>query len=111
VFAHRRLFDLYPQWDWAQRDGAQAISLLRPHKNVTLFYAQTHQEHHQMTGNIAHHSAKSLIFPLPAPGSQPKREPIRWDPSQPYRGLGYRQVEVEAKPVEYKLTEHPVVKA
>src|SRR6266581_3036215 len=72
VFAHRPLFDLYPQWDWATRDGAQAIDLLMPHKNVTVFYGHIHQEHHQMTGHIAHHSAKSLIFPLPAPGSQPK---------------------------------------
>ncbi|MEO8630024.1 MAG: metallophosphoesterase, partial [Betaproteobacteria bacterium] len=24
VFTHRPLFDLYPQWDWATRDGAQA---------------------------------------------------------------------------------------
>jgi hypothetical protein len=22
VFTHRPLFDLYPQWDWATRDGA-----------------------------------------------------------------------------------------
>src|SRR5207249_6313109 len=70
VFTHRPLFDLYPQWDWATRDGAQAIDLLMPHKNVTVFYGHIHQEHHQMTGHIAHHSAKSLIFPLPAPGSR-----------------------------------------
>ena len=45
-----------------------------------------------MTGHIAHHAAKSLMFPLPAPGSQPKRDPIAWDPAQPYRGLGVREV-------------------
>ena len=28
VFTHRPLFDLYPQWDWATRDGAKAIELL-----------------------------------------------------------------------------------
>ena len=63
-----------------------------------------------MTGHIAHHSAKSLIFPLPAPGSQPKREPVKWDASQPYRGLGFREIEAEA-PAQYKLAELPVVKA
>jgi hypothetical protein len=68
-------------------------------------------EHHFKTGHIAHHSAKSLIFPLPAPGSQPKRAPIAWDPAQPYRGLGFREIEAEAKPPQIKLTEHPVVKA
>ena len=111
VFAHRPLFDLYPQWDWATRDGAQAIDLLMPHKNVTVFYGHIHQEHHQMTGHIAHHSAKSLIFPLPAPGSQPKREPIRWDPSQPYRGLGFRGVDAEVQKAEYEITEYPVKRA
>src|SRR6185436_12035111 len=31
VFTHRPLFDLYPQWDWATRDGARAIELLQTH--------------------------------------------------------------------------------
>jgi 3',5'-cyclic AMP phosphodiesterase CpdA len=111
VLTHRPLFPLYPQWDWATKDGEQAIELLMPHRNVTVFYGHIHQEHHFKTAHIEHHSAKSLIFPLPAPGSQPKRAPIAWDPAQPYRGLGFREIEAQAKPVEYKLEEHPVVKA
>jgi hypothetical protein len=111
VLTHRPLFPLMPAWDWATRDGDQAIALLMPFRNVTVFYGHIHQENHFKTAHIEHHSAKSLIFPLPAPGSQPKREPLKWDPAQPYRGLGYRQVEAEAQPVEYKLTEFPVVKA
>ncbi|MGH8751572.1 MAG: metallophosphoesterase [Burkholderiales bacterium] len=110
VFTHRPLFDLYPQWDWATRDGAQAIELLMPYHNVTVFYGHIHQEHHHMTGHIAHHSAKSLIFPLPAPGSQLKRTPLPWDASQPYRGLGFRSVEAEIKEKEYAITEYPVPK-
>jgi Calcineurin-like phosphoesterase len=109
VFAHRPLFDLYPQWDWATRDGAKAVELLMPYSNVTVFYGHIHQEHHHMTGHIAHHSAKSLIFALPVPGSQPKRTPLPWDPAQPYQGLGFR--EVEAEPTEYVITELPVQKA
>ena len=111
VFAHRPLFDLYPQWDWATRDGAQAVELLLAHADVTVFYGHIHQENHHMTGHIAHHSAKSLIFPLPAPGSQPKRAPVPWDPAQPYRGLGFREVEAETKQREYVITELPVQKA
>jgi 3',5'-cyclic AMP phosphodiesterase CpdA len=109
VFAHRPLFDLYPQWDWATRDGAKAIELLMPHANVTVFYGHIHQEHHQMTGHIAHHSAKSLIFALPVAGSQPKRAPVPWDPAQPYRGLGVR--EVEAEKAALVINELAVVKA
>lgn len=110
VFTHRPLFDLYPQWDWATRDGDKAIALLMPHPNVTVFYGHIHQENHHMTGHIAHHSAKSLIFPLPAPGSQPKRAPVPWDAAQPYKGLGYRDVEAEVQTAEYRITELPVVK-
>src|SRR5437867_390178 len=51
VFTHRPLFDLYPQWDWATRDGAKAIELLQTHDNVTVFYGHIHQENHFMTGN------------------------------------------------------------
>lgn len=110
VLTHRPLFQLYPQWDWATRDGDQAIALLMPYANVTVFYGHIHQEHHQMTGHIAHHSAKSLIFPLPAPGSQPKRTPLPWDPEQPYRGLGFREIEAEVKQASYALTEMPLQK-
>jgi hypothetical protein len=111
VFTHRPLFDLAPQWDWATRDGAQAIDLLMPYRNVTVFYGHIHQENHHTTGHIAHHSAKSLIFALPAPGSQPKRVPVAWDPAQPYRGLGFRGIETEIQKAQYEITEFPVAKA
>ena len=61
-----------------------------------------------MTGNIAHHSAKGLMFALPVAASQPKRLPIPGDASAPYKGLGYRDVEAEAAPVKYGITELPV---
>jgi len=59
-----------------------------------------------MTGHIAHHAAKSLIFPLPVPGSQPKRAPLPYDASM--AGLGTRDVTVSTK---VTLTELPVTKA
>lgn len=108
VFAHRPLFDLAPQWDWATRDGAKAMALLLPYANVTVFYGHIHQEHHHRTEHIAHHSAKSLIFPLPAPGSQEKRAPLAWDPAAPNRGLGFRAVEAAVDDARYKITELPV---
>ena len=110
VFTHRPLFDLYPDWDWATRDGNAVIDALMPYQHVTVFYGHIHQEHHQMTGHIAHHAAKSLIFPLPAPGSQPKRAPLPWDASAPFKGMGWRAVEAEVKEAEYKVEEHPVDK-
>jgi hypothetical protein len=93
IFAHRPLFPLYPDWDWHTTDGPEALALFRDHRFVTVFYGHIHQEHHQTTGLIQHHAATSLIFPLPVPGSQPKRAPLPWDPEHPYRGLGFREVE------------------
>ena len=111
VFTHRPLFDLYPQWDWATRDGASAIELLMPYRNVTVFYGHIHQENHHMTGHIAHHSAKSLIFPLPAPGAAPKREPVHWNPAAPYQGLGFREVDAELQQAQYSIVEFPLQRA
>jgi len=105
VFTHRPLFDLYPQWDWATRDGAQVVDILMPYKNVTVFYGHIHQEHHHMTGHIAHHAAQSLMFPLPPAGSQPKRTPVPWDAEHPYKGLGWRQVTATPSPDGFKLAE------
>lgn len=61
-----------------------------------------------MTGHIAHHSAKSLIFALPAPGSQDKRTPLAWDPARPNRGLGFREVEASPREARFAITEHTV---
>lgn len=77
VLTHRPLFPLFPNWDWATRDGQAALDLLMPYRNVTVFYGHVHQEHHHLTGHIAHHAAQSLIFPLPAAGSTPTRAPVR----------------------------------
>jgi len=111
VLTHRPLFDLVPKWDWATRDGAQAMDILMQYPKVTVFYGHIHQEHHHMTGHIAHHSAKSLIFPLPAPGSQPERKPLPWDPAQPNRGLGFREVEAEPVAAQYSIQEFGVTRA
>ena len=110
VLTHRPLFDLYPNWDWWTRDGAKAIDLLLPYRNVTVLYGHIHQEHHHMTGHIPHHAAKGLMFPLPAPGSVPKRVPIPWDPAAPYKGLGYRGIEARTDKTVYMITEFPVQK-
>lgn len=110
VLTHRPLFDLAPKWDWATRDGGRVLEILMPFQNVTVFYGHIHQEHHHMTGHIAHHSAKSLIFPLPAPGSQEKRTPLAWDPAVPYKGLGFREVDANPQTATYAISEFTVVR-
>jgi 3',5'-cyclic AMP phosphodiesterase CpdA len=108
ILTHRPLFDLYPDWGWATTDGARAVELLAPFKSATVFYGHIHQEHLHMTGHVAHHAAKSLIFPMPAPGSQPDHKPLAWDATHPYRGLGWRNIEAEPDKAAYAIEEHPV---
>jgi hypothetical protein len=100
VFAHRPLFALYPQWGWTTRDGEEVIKRLMPFQHARVFYGHIHQEHLHQTGHIMHQSARSLIFPLPAPGSQPDNKPLPWDARHPYRGLGVHNVEVSGEKVE-----------
>ena len=105
VMTHRPLFDLAPDWDWATKDGEAVINVLMEHPNVTVLYGHIHQEHHHMTGHIAHHAAKSLMWALPEPGSQPKKAQIPWNPAEPYKGLGFRNVEAEVPQAKYELDE------
>ncbi|HET7542257.1 MAG TPA: metallophosphoesterase, partial [Polyangiaceae bacterium] len=104
VFTHRPLFALFPAWDWATKDGPKAIEILQKHPRVTVFYGHIHQEHQQQTGSIMHLAARSLVFPLPAPGSVPKKAPLPWDPQSPDHGLGYREVARTEQSLE--LVEH-----
>jgi hypothetical protein len=110
IFTHRPLFDLAPTWDWATRDGAKAIDLLTPYKNVVVFYGHIHQENHHMTGHIPHHAAHGLMYPLPAPLSQPKKAPVPWDPAVPYKDLGFRGIEAKVNGSEYLVTEYQIKK-
>ena len=62
-----------------------------------------------MTAHIAHHSAKSLIFPLPAPGRSPSARRCRWDPARRTRAWASARSKPRAGAVQ--LTEMPVVRA
>ena len=84
---------------------------MMPYQNLTVFYGHIHQENHHQTGHIAHHSAKSLIFPLPAPGSQEKRTPLAWDPARPGKGLGFRGVSANVRTAATSIREFPVAGA
>jgi 3',5'-cyclic AMP phosphodiesterase CpdA len=108
VFTHRPLFDLYPQWEWSTKDGGKVIDLLLGYQHVTVFYGHIHQEHHHQTEHISHHAARSLVFSLPVAGSAPRKVPPPWDRADPFKGLGYRQVDVGAPDGSKRITELPM---
>lgn len=108
VFVHRPLFDLYPRWGWQTPDGSKALDLLTPYKNVTVFYGHIHQVDYSMSGPVAMHAAKGMMYVYPAAGSALTNAPVPWNPDLPYDGLGFRNVKVRFNPEEYKITEYPV---
>jgi 3',5'-cyclic AMP phosphodiesterase CpdA len=110
VLTHRPLFPLYPQWDWATRDGPAAIELLMPYRNVTVFYGHIHHEHHHRTGHIAHHAATAVMFPLSPVGTAPQKTQLPWDSSQPFKGLGFRSVQTGSRSAAATLREIPLAR-
>ncbi|HEV8388960.1 MAG TPA: metallophosphoesterase [Dongiaceae bacterium] len=105
VFTHRPLWDLKPDWDWFTGDGSKVVDLLSPFKAATVFYGHIHQENHHMTGSVTHISARSALYPLPAPGAQPKKAPLPWDAAAKDHGIGWRRIEAAASGI--KTEEHP----
>ena len=95
VLAHRPLFALKPDWDWFTRDGDKAIELLAPFKKVTVFYGHIHQQNTHQTGAITHIAARSAMYPLPAPGAQPKKAPLPWNAAAGDHGIGWREIDAE----------------
>jgi 3',5'-cyclic AMP phosphodiesterase CpdA len=109
VFSHRPLWALRADWDWTTPDGQKAIDLLTPFHNVTVFFGHIHQELHYMTGHIAHHAARSLMFALPSPDSDAsKPNPVPWDPEHPNQNLGFRSIDAATDPGDYKVDEIPL---
>lgn len=108
VFAHRPLFNLFPQWDWWTQDGDKAINLLMPFEHVSVFYGHIHQVNNYVTNNIQFHAAPGLMYPLPAPGSVPKKAPVAWNTAEPYQNLGFRTVEIDFSKPDPVITEYPV---
>jgi len=107
VLTHKPLWDLKPDWDWFTPDGAQVIELLAPFKAATVFYGHIHQEIHHVTGNVTHISARSALYPLPAPGAQPQKAPLPWNPAATDHGIGWRTV--VATGAALATAEHPIV--
>jgi 3',5'-cyclic-AMP phosphodiesterase len=76
VFAHVPLWEVYAKWGWGTSDGAQALDLLKRFGSVTVLNGHIHQVVQKIEGNMTFHTARSIAFPLPAPGTAPKPGPM-----------------------------------
>jgi 3',5'-cyclic AMP phosphodiesterase CpdA len=108
VFAHRPLIAVYSQWDWRTKDGSQALELLKPFKNVKIFYGHIHQERVDDENGFMQYAAQGMMFPLPAPGSVASPTPLPWDPAHPYRELGFRTVKIDLRTRQFTVKEYAI---
>ena len=92
VFAHVPLWEIYPKWGWGTTDGAQALQMLKPFGSVTVLNGHIHQQVQKIEGNMTFHTARSVAFPQPAPGTAPKPGPMLVPSEQLRNMLGLTSV-------------------
>jgi hypothetical protein len=97
VFTHRPLFDLRPDWEWFTSDGDLVMSLLSGYENVTVLYGHIHREHEQILGHTRHYAARSLCFAFPDPLVAVDKKALAFDPAEPFKNLGIREVRASAE--------------
>ncbi|HVN66952.1 MAG TPA: cupredoxin domain-containing protein, partial [Candidatus Sulfotelmatobacter sp.] len=90
------------------RDGAAVRGLFKKFNNVLALYGHIHQLTKTQVDNITFYSARGTMYPLPAPGSVPKKAPVAWNAAAPYKELGFRRIDVKTNPAGYVLTEYNI---
>ncbi len=96
VMGHIPMWTIYEQWGWGTADANEAIALLRPFGSVTVLNGHIHQVLQKVEGNVALYTARSLAYPLPAPGQEGFGEPapLKVPAGELGKRLGTRQLTV-----------------
>jgi 3',5'-cyclic AMP phosphodiesterase CpdA len=108
VFAHIPLWSVYPEWGWATRDSAQALSILKRFGSVTVLNGHIHQVMQKVEGNVTFHSAMSTAFPQPAPGSAPAAGPMSVPAGKLRQVLGVTNVSFTAGTSRLAVVDAPL---
>jgi len=108
VFAHIPLWAIYPQWGWATRDSAQALSYLKRFGSVTVLNGHIHQTMQKVEGNITFHTATSTAFPQPRPGEAPAPGPMKVPAEQLRSFLGLTSVQYKEHHHTLAVTDTPL---
>jgi 3',5'-cyclic AMP phosphodiesterase CpdA len=108
VFAHIPLWSVYPEWGWATKDSAQALSTLKRFGSVTVLNGHIHQVMQKVEGNVTFHSAMSTAFPQPAPGSAASAGPMKVPEDKLRSVLGVTHVNVTAGKHDLAVIDTPL---
>ena len=111
VFTHRPLFDLKPEWEWFTADGADVMNVLAPYENVTVLYGHIHRHHFQQSGKARHYAARSLIFAFNDPATNEDKKQLPFNPDDPFKELGIRNVTENGKNATASFAVNDVVLA
>jgi 3',5'-cyclic AMP phosphodiesterase CpdA len=109
VFAHVPLWEVYPQWGWGTKDGAQALALLKRFGSVSVLNGHIHQIVQKVEGNITFHTAMSTAFPQPAPGTAQKAGPMKVPADQLRKVLGITTVNYLETPHSLAVIDKPLI--
>jgi 3',5'-cyclic AMP phosphodiesterase CpdA len=110
VLAHIPLWTIWEPWGWGTADSGGALALLRPFGSVTVLNGHIHQVLQKVDGNVTLYTARSLAYPLPAPGQEGIGEPgpVTVSAGELGQRLGTRTLSVVSGQRELALVDTPL---
>ncbi|MCF6103263.1 metallophosphoesterase family protein [Mesorhizobium muleiense] len=99
IFSHNPLYEYYPPWNFWVRDWREVNDVLKPYTKVTNIHGHVHQVLYNEIGSMRSIGMLATSWPWPyAPEGVPKltKPMIRVDPGDPFDGVGWETVNVNA---------------
>jgi len=100
IFSHNPLYEYYPPWNFWVRDWRDVNEVLKPYTKVTNIHGHVHQVLYNEIGTMRSIGMLATSWPWPyAPEGVPKltKPMIRVDPGDPFDGVGWGGLAVNAK--------------
>ena len=108
VMAHVPLWIVYQEWGWGTADGAQALAYLKRFGSVTVLNGHIHQVMQKVEGHVAFHTARSLAFPQPAPGTAKGPGPMLVPAGELKQHLGIARVTLVSASAPLAIVDSPL---
>jgi len=108
VMAHVPLWIVYKEWGWGTADGAQALAYMKRFGSVTVLNGHIHQVMQKVEGHVAFHTARSLAFPQPAPGTAKGPGPMLVPAGELKQHLGIARVSLVSASAPLAIVDSPL---